>query len=78
MKKKNVVIAIVAVALALLMLLPIPTHLKDGGTVKYTAFLYQVTKIHSLTSKEEMEAGKEFHEGLIVEILGLEVFNNVK
>ena len=39
MKKKNIIIAIIVVLL-LCCLIPIPTRLKDGGTVQYRAVLY--------------------------------------
>ena len=47
--------------------------LKDGSTVEYRAILYSVWGVHRLALDEK--AGYE--EGLIVEILGIEVFNNV-
>ncbi|HPW53967.1 MAG TPA: hypothetical protein PK631_06290 [Erysipelotrichaceae bacterium] len=70
---------IVAVTIMLLVLLiPVPYHLKDGGSVIYEAILYKVSKIHRIASDEDREAGQEFYEGIIIEILGFEVFNNVK
>lgn len=75
MKKKAIII--VCVLLAIVLLFPIPMRLRDGGTVQYKAILYTVFDIHSLASIEEQEAGKEFNEGTIVEILGFEIFNNV-
>ena len=74
---KKVIIVMVFVAL-LILLVPIPMHLKDGGTVEYKALLYKISKVHSLTSIEEMENGKQYNEGIIVEILGFEIYNNVK
>ena len=75
--KKNVIIAI-CVFLAIVFLLPIPLKLKDGGTVEYTAILYKVSRVHSIDSTEEIENGKMYKKGIIIEILGLEIFNNVK
>lgn len=70
---------IVATCILLLVLLfPTPLYLKDGGTVEYRAILYKVSKVHRIASDEDREAGKEFYEGIIVEIFGIEVFNNVK
>ena len=74
---KKVIIVMVFVVL-LILLVPIPMHLKDGGTVEYKALLYKISKVHSLTSIEEMENGKQYNEGIIVEILGFEIYNNVK
>ena len=76
MKKK--LVAILCVVIALILLVPIPGTLKDGGTKEYTAILYKISDVHALTSLEDMAKGKEFYEGIIVEILGFEVYNNVK
>jgi len=62
----------------LVLLVPIPMHLKDGGTVEYRALLYKVSKVHSLISVEEKEKGKMYNEGIIIKILGFEIYNNVK
>ena len=72
MKKK--IIVVISILLAVVLLCPIPMRLKDGGTVKYQALLYSVTDVHRLAPF--VESGYE--EGLIIEILGMEVFNNVK
>ncbi len=80
MKKKKIVTIVVLLALAVL-LFPIRTQLKDGGTVQYTAALYRVSKVHRLISIEEMEQEgkvKEFDDGITVELLGFEIFNNVQ
>ena len=75
MKKK--VIICICVLVAIILLFPIRLQKKDGGTVEYKALLYKVSDVHSLTTLEEYENGKEFNEGIIIEILGIEVFNNV-
>lgn len=46
--------------------------------MQYRALLYNISKVHSVTSIEEQENGIEFNEGLIIEILGFEIYNNVK
>lgn len=69
---------IIFILLALVLFVPIPMQLKDGGTVVYKAITYEVRDVHSLTSAEEAENGKEYNEGIIVKIFGMEVFNNVK
>ena len=61
--KKKVMIGI-CVLLAIVLLVPIPMRLKDGGTVVYHAILYQVED--------------EYLEGMIVRILGMEVYNSVE
>ncbi len=80
MKKKIIVSAIMLLVLVVL-LFPIRTQLKDGGTVQYTAVLYSVSKVHRLISIEEMKQEgkvKEFDDGITVELVGFEIFNNVK
>ncbi len=58
----------------MILLIPFPAKLKDGGTVHYDAILYDVYDVHRISIEED----KDFDEGIIVEILGYEVFNNVK
>jgi len=79
MKKK--IVTVVLLLLLVVLLFPIRTQLQDGGTVQYTAVLYRVSKVHKLISIEEMEQEgkvKEFDDGLTMELLGFEIFNNVK
>lgn len=64
----------ICIALALVLLFPFPVRLKDGGSVEWNALLYSVTDVHRLAP--ESEGG--YLEGTIVEILGVEVFNNVE
>lgn len=78
--KKKVIIILVAIIL-LVLLFPIKNQLKDGGTVEYKALVYKVSKIKKLISKEKMEREvkiKEYDRGIIIEILGFEIYNNVK
>ena len=78
--KKKVIIILVAIIL-LVLLFPIKNQLKDGGTVEYKALVYKVSKVKKLISKEEMEREgkiKEYDHGIIIEILGFEIYNNVK
>ena len=73
--KKKVMIGI-CVLLAIVLLVPIPMRLKDGGTVVYHAVLYQVEDVHRLCAVDTAE--NEYHEGMIVRILGMEVYNSVE
>ena len=78
--KKKVIIILVAITL-LVLLFPIRNKLKDGGTVEYKALVYKVSKVKKLISKEEMEREgkiKKYDHGIIIEILGFEIYNNVK
>lgn len=73
--KKKVIIGI-CILLAIVLLIPIPMHLKDGGTVVYNAILYRVEKVHRIDTKSTKEI--DYLEGTIVKILGIEVYNDVK
>ena len=73
--KKKVMIGI-CVLLAIVLLVPIPMRLKDGGTVVYHAVLYQVEDVHRLCAVDTAE--DEYLEGMIVRILGMEVYNSVE
>lgn len=75
MKKKIIILTIIVVILILV--IPLPTHLKDGGTIEYRALLYKISKVHSLASLGNAEEKSTYNDGIIVEILGFEVFNNV-
>ena len=62
------------IILAFVLLCPIPMRLKDGGTVKYQALLYSVSDVHRLAPSSE----SSYEEGLVIEIFGIEVYNDVK
>ena len=69
MKKKFfVVIAIIAVIL----LTPVRMNLKDGGSVRYKALVYDVTKIHRLAP--EVDGVKPYIDGFEIKILGMTVY----
>lgn len=68
--KKKLIIGIIILVL-LILLIPIPNHLKDGGTIEYKSLVYKISKIHN----RELES--EHYDGTIIEIFGKEVFNNV-
>lgn len=71
MKKK--IVMIICVLLAIALLFPIPLRMKDGGTVKYQAVLYSVSDVHRLAPSED----SGYEDGIIIEILGMQIFNNV-
>ena len=60
--KKKVIVRIIIVVM-LLLFVPIPLHLKDGGTVVYRAVLYKLTKYHKIA----MDTTVETEAGTIVE-----------
>lgn len=80
MKSKKKIALIVIIALAIIMLFPMPIRLKDGGSVEYKALLYTITDVKRLNPamEEENGNGKLYIEGITIEILGMEVYNNVK
>lgn len=73
MKKRLIIICAI---IFVLLLIPFPMHLKDGGSVRYKAVLYQVTDVHRLTISENGDVG--FMDGLTIEIFGVEVYNNLE
>ena len=70
---KEKAIAIGLILLVFILLLPIPRRYKDGGTVEYRALLYSVYDVYRLS----IDPVGGYDEGLIVEVLGIEIFNNV-
>lgn len=76
MKKKIIITAFIIITFVLLF--PVKSQLKDGGTVEYRALLYKISKVHRLVLREAMEKKKQYDDGMIIEILGVEVFNNVQ
>lgn len=71
MKKK--IIILVVIVIALILLVPIPMHLKDGGTIEYNALLYKISKVHRLSHKTEIG----YEDGIVIEILGKKIYDNV-
>lgn len=72
MKKK--IILIVIIVIALILLVPIPMRLKDGGSIKFQALLYNITKYHRLDHSTE----SGYVDGIGIEVLGVEIFNSTK
>lgn len=70
MKKK--VVTIVIIIIALILLFPIPMKLKDGGSIKFQALLYSVTKYHKLDHNAE----DGYVDGIGIEILGMKIYNS--
>ena len=72
MKKKLKIIILLIIAIILLV--PIPAHYRDGGTVKYNAVLWSVTKHHGITFDSAGNAG--YNTGTTVRILCFKVYSN--
>lgn len=76
MKKKKIgIIAVLAVLI--IMLFPIKSQYKDGGTVKYNAILYGITKHHSIYFVPG-DSKDGYNIGTTVRILWFDVYDNVK
>lgn len=71
MKKKVTIVMVIVVLLILLV--PIPMHLKDGGTVEYKSLVYKISKVHRLNPNSQ----NVYDNGIIVEILGIKIYDNV-
>ena len=72
MKKKWVIG--LCILLAVILLVPFPIQQKDGGTVQYRAILYSVYDLHRI----DLDKDDGFQDGIIVEVLGIEIFNNAE
>ena len=71
MKKKFFVVIAIIVVLVIL-LTPIRMNLKDGGSVRYKALVYEVTIIHQLAP--EVDGVKPYIDGFEIKILGMTVY----
>ena len=74
MKKKKVLMAVIIV-IGLVLLFPIPQRLKDGGSIRYAALLYQITDVHRINP--DIESDEPYLEGIEIEILGAKIFSNI-
>lgn len=68
MKKKIIVVLVI-----LILFVPIPFQLKDGGTIEWTSLTYKVSKVHKLNPNSKTG----YEEGILIEILGMKVYDNV-
>ena len=68
----------ICIVLVLMLLIPVPMRLKDGGSVEYKAMLYTVTDVHRIRPTPSSVWEENFEEGIIIEILGREVFRRVE
>lgn len=71
MKKKVIIVGIIVVLLILL--IPIPIHLRDGGTVEYKALLYKISNVHRLNTNSLTG----YEDGTIIEILGIKIYEKI-
>ena len=69
MKKKFFVVIVIVFVI---LLTPVRMNLKDGGSVRYKALVYEVTKIHQLAP--EVDGLKPYIDGFEIKILGMTVY----
>ena len=50
--------------------------MKDGGTKAYRSAIYTVYDVHRIVASEDEIVDYEYIEGIIIEVFGVEVFNN--
>ena len=78
--KKHITV-IITILIILVLMFPIRTQLRDGGTVEYKSLTYKISKVKRLISEEEAEKeGKvqNYDRGIIVELFGFEIYNDVE
>jgi len=76
-KQKRFIIALIIVLIVCV--IPIKSELKDGGTVKYNAVLYGVTKSHSMWNENKDPNGNfGYLTGPKIRILWFTVYDDVK
>lgn len=74
MENKSKYRSIIVILLIIILLFPIPMSLKDGGSIRFQALLYSVTKVNRLNDYIDAENTK----GWKVEVLNMQVYNNIK
>ena len=50
--------------------------MKDDGTKAYRAAIYTVYDVHRIVAPLDEITDSEYIEGIIIEVFGIEVFNN--
>ena len=70
MKRKLKII--IPLIIAVVLLVPIKSHFLDGGTVRYDAVLWGVTKHHGITS----DGNDGYNTGTTIRILCFEVYSD--
>lgn len=73
-------IIVIAVLILIVLLIPFPSKAKDGGTIHYDAILYDIYDVHRIKPIDNPEEvfENEYIEGVIIEIFGIQVFNNTE
>ncbi len=71
MKKRKFIILLIIIVFVIL-LFPVRMNLKDGGSVRYKALVYEVTRLHQLSPN--VDGVKPYMDGFEVKILGKTVY----
>ncbi|HBA37724.1 MAG TPA: hypothetical protein DCY94_03290 [Firmicutes bacterium] len=69
MKRKPLLIIILTIML--IAMIPIPQHLKDGGSIEYKALIYRITKYRRLNDSS-------IEKGISIDILGMKVYDSMQ
>lgn len=76
MNKK--ILRIVIVLILVILLFPYRINfLKDGGSKHFQSLTYEITKVHKMTD-DRYSDGIIYMDGLIIKILGFEIYNSLK
>ena len=73
MKRKLIVILFIVL---FILLFPFQIKMKDDGTKAYRAAIYTVYDVHRIVAPLDEITDSEYIEGIIIEVFGIEVFNN--
>lgn len=75
--KKKVLIGLIIIVLVIL-LFPRRNALNDGGTIEYKAVVYKVSKVYRYKIDGKYNNNNNFENGIIIELFGKEIYNNVE
>ena len=70
-KARNILIVLVVVVM---LCIPVKQRLKDGGSIRYQAILYSVTKVHELPH----DLDGDYITGIRINIFGIPVIDTTK
>lgn len=72
------IIILIGLLIIVALSIPFPSQMRDGGTVHYNAVLYDIYDMHRINPIDPSTSETEVVEGIIIEVLGVEIFNNTK
>lgn len=76
--KKKLLLLFLSIILTVILFTPKRLHYNDGGTDEYIALLYKITDVHQLAPTKADGGGDGIVDGIIIEILGIEIYRNVE